>query len=146
MTTTEKNLKYKRFDTEMIVRPDDIDMNNHVHNSKYLDYVLFARYDQMKRCYGMSMDAFTSQGWVWVVKSCYVEFKRPLGVGEHIVVRTWLDSYGKSDVKVGFEILKKEGMKISSNGYFLNTMIDQKTGRPVAIPESVIRQYTQFTG
>jgi YbgC/YbaW family acyl-CoA thioester hydrolase len=138
-------MKYKRFDTEMIVRPDDIDMNNHVHNSKYLDYVLFARYDQMKRCYGMSMGEFISQGWVWVVKSCCVEFKRPLSVGEHIVVRTWLDSYEKSDVKVGFEILKKEGMKISSDGYFLNTMIDQKTGRPVAIPESVIRQYTQFT-
>ena len=51
-------MPYKRFDTEMMVRPDDIDMNNHVHNSKYLDYVLFARYDQMGRCYGMSMDEF----------------------------------------------------------------------------------------
>ena len=26
------------FETEIIVRPDDIDMNSHVHNSKYLDY------------------------------------------------------------------------------------------------------------
>lgn len=37
--------RYLKFDTELAVRPDDIDMNNHVHNSKYLDYVLAARYD-----------------------------------------------------------------------------------------------------
>ena len=42
-----------RFETEMPVRPDDIDMNQHVHNSRYFDYVLAARYDQMARCYRM---------------------------------------------------------------------------------------------
>lgn len=136
-------MPYQRFDTELVVRPDDIDMNNHVHNSKYLDYVLFARYDQMGRCYGMSMGDFFSLGWAWVVKACCIEFKRPLNL-ETIVVRTWLDSYEKSDVKVGFQIFKKEGMKLSAEGYFLNTMIDRKSGRGIAIPESVIRQYTQF--
>lgn len=28
------------FETEIAIRPDDIDLNNHVHNTKYLDYVL----------------------------------------------------------------------------------------------------------
>jgi len=37
------------FATEIIIRPDDIDMNDHVHNTKYLDYVLAARYDQMQK-------------------------------------------------------------------------------------------------
>ena len=49
---------FRRFETLIAVRPDDIDMNEHVHNSKYFDYVLAARYDQMERCYGMSMQAF----------------------------------------------------------------------------------------
>ena len=31
---------YSTFTSEIIVRPDDIDMNNHVHFSKYLDFVL----------------------------------------------------------------------------------------------------------
>lgn len=136
-------MPYKRFDTEMFVRPDDMDMNNHVHNSKYLDYVLFARYDQMGRCYGMSMDKFIEQGWVWVVKACYIEFKRPLNI-EQIVVRTWLESFEKSDVKIGFRIFKKQGMKISAEGYFVNTMIDRNTGRAVEVPEQVIQQYAQF--
>ncbi|MCP5552003.1 MAG: hypothetical protein H7A53_14035, partial [Akkermansiaceae bacterium] len=36
---------FSTFETRLDVRPDDIDMNRHVHNSRYLDYVLAARYD-----------------------------------------------------------------------------------------------------
>ena len=43
--------EFSTFETIVPVRPDDIDMNQHVHNSKYLDYVLAARLDQMERCY-----------------------------------------------------------------------------------------------
>jgi len=42
------------FETEIIVRPDDIDMNNHVHNSKYLDYIQTARFIQMRDNYKSS--------------------------------------------------------------------------------------------
>ena len=136
-------MQYKRFETEMIVRPDDIDMNNHVHNSRYLDYVLFARYDQMGRCYGMSMEDFIARGWIWVVKACSIEFKRPLNINEHVIVRTWLDSFEKSDVRVGFQILRKEGMKLSAEGYFINTMLNKTNGRAEVIPDDVVQQYAQ---
>ena len=51
-----------KFDSEIIVRPSEIDLNRHVHQSVYLDYVLFARWDQMKRCYKMSMAEFFKRG------------------------------------------------------------------------------------
>ena len=37
-----------KFDTEIIVRPSEIDINRRVHQSVYLDYVLFARWEQIK--------------------------------------------------------------------------------------------------
>ena len=61
----EVPLGKSRFETELQVRPDDIDMNQHVHASRYLDYVLAARYDQMERCYGMSMEEFVRAGFGW---------------------------------------------------------------------------------
>jgi YbgC/YbaW family acyl-CoA thioester hydrolase len=136
---------YKRFDTELIVRPDDIDMNNHVHGSRYLDYVLFARYDQMGRCYGMPMEEFIKSGWNWYQKSFHIEFKRAITLADRIVVRTWLDSFNKADVKVGFQIYKKETMKLAAEGYFVSTLIDVQSGRAIPIPETIIQHYVQFT-
>src|ERR1019366_6508676 len=38
---------FSKFETELAVRPDDIDLYQHVHSTRYLDYVLAARFDQM---------------------------------------------------------------------------------------------------
>jgi acyl-CoA thioester hydrolase/thioesterase-3 len=138
-------MHYKRFDTELIVRPDDIDMNNHVHGSRYLDYVLFARYDQMGRCYGMPMEEFIKSGWNWYQKTFHIEFKRAVALADKIIIRTWLDSFNKADVKVGFQMFKKETMKIAAEGYFVSTMIDVRSGRAIPIPETIIQHYVQFT-
>ena len=59
-------MTYQTFQTEHRVRPDDIDMFNHVHNSRYFDYVLAARYDHMEQFYGMSMDTFLERGYGWL--------------------------------------------------------------------------------
>ena len=133
---------YSKFETEIVVRPDDIDMNQHVHNAKYLDYVLFARYDQMGRCYGMSIDEFLRLGYNWVVKAVNVEFKRSLTLGEHIIVRTWVEEILKTEVQVGFEILKKENGKLSAGGTFRYTMVDGSTGKAEEIPQWIVEKYS----
>ena len=138
-------MHYKRFDTELIVRPDDIDMNNHVHGSRYLDYNFFARYDQMGRCYGMPMEEFIKSGWNWYQKTFHIEFKRAITLADRIIVRTWLDSFIKADVKVGFQMFKKETMKLAAEGYFVSTMINVQSGRAIPIPETIIQHYVQFT-
>lgn len=135
---------YKRFATELIVRPDDIDMNNHVHMSKYLDYVLFARYDQMSRCYGMPMEDFVKRGWGWVVKTCTIAYRRPLGLNDRAVVETWLKEFSGPDVTVGFRILRQEQGKLSAEGEFVYTMVDLSTGRSIDVPDWVVKQYGSF--
>ena len=136
---------FKKFESEITVRPDDIDMNNHVHTSRYFDYYLFARYDQMERCYGLPMEKFLENGWTWYVKTCQIEFKRPLLMGERVIVRTWLESFEKSEARVRFQIIKKQTDKVAAEGMVLNTMINIANGRPQMIPEWVIAQYTRFT-
>jgi YbgC/YbaW family acyl-CoA thioester hydrolase len=133
---------YSRFETELQVRPDDIDMNQHVHNSRYFDYVLAARYDQMERCYKMPMEEFVRLGYGWVVKIAHIEYKRPLGLGDRFVVRTWIETVMKDGVKVHFEIFKKENKKICCDGYFHYTMVDLKTGRAETIPAWIVERYS----
>ena len=137
-------MNYKRFETELPVRPDDIDMNNHLHGSKYLDYVLFARYDQMARCYGMAMEEFLKNGWNWYQRAFHVEFKRAVTLADRVVVQTWIDSFDKTDVKVGFQMFKKEPRKLAAEGYFISSLIDLRTGKAIHIPETVIQHYTRY--
>ena len=130
-----------KFETTMLVRPDDIDMNQHVHNSKYFDYVLAARYDQMARCYRMPMEEFIAHGFGWVVKTAHVQYKRALGLGDEIVVRTWIEAIVKDGVTVQFQILKKRNGKLCADGYFDYTMISLATGRGEAIPTWIGEKY-----
>jgi len=130
-----------KFETEMQVRPDDIDMNQHVHASRYQDYVLAARYDQMARCYRMSMEDFLQAGLGWYVKTAHVEYKRALKLGEQFIVRTWVDAVSGPEVKVCFEIVRKTNAKLCCGGWCEYTLIDLKSGRAENIPDEILKKY-----
>lgn len=134
--------EYSQFETIIPVRPDDIDMNQHVHNSKYFDYVLAARYDQMERCYRMSMEAFLERGFSWVVRSSYMEHKRPLRIGDSAVVLTNVDEIRTRGVKVAFEIHKQSDARLVARGWLDYAMVSAGTGRPQPIPEDIIETYS----
>jgi acyl-CoA thioester hydrolase/thioesterase-3 len=116
-------------------------MNQHVHASRYQDYVLAARYDQMARCYRMSMEEFFQAGLGWYVKTAHFEYKRALKLGEHFVVRTWVDAVEGAEVTVRFEILRKANGKLCCDGWCAYTLINLKTGRPESVPDNVLEKY-----
>ena len=133
---------YSAFESVIIIRPDDIDMNNHVHNTKYLDFVLAARYEQMVRDYKMSMEEFHRLDFNWVVSVTHIEYKRALKLEDKIIVRTQVDSVNGAQSKVNFRIIKKDNDKIAAEGYLIYTMVSIKTGRPVRIPNEIIERYS----
>lgn len=136
-----RQLGKTKFETELQVRPDDIDMNQHVHASRYLDYVLAARYDQMARCYKLPMEEFVKHGLGWYVRASHIEFKRPLLIGEWFKVVTWVEEIEATDVKVRFEINKKSNGKRASDGYCTYAMVKLDTGRAEPIPNWIVEHY-----
>jgi YbgC/YbaW family acyl-CoA thioester hydrolase len=131
-----------KFESEITVRPSDIDMNHHVHNTIYLDYVLAARYDQMARCYKMSMEEFLGRGYTWWVRKAYIEHKKGLTIGDIAVVRTWVDEVERSRVTVNFEIVHKSSGALSASGYLEYVMITANNGRPATIPQDILDKYS----
>ena len=131
-----------RFESALQVRPDDIDMNQHVHSSRYSDYVLAARFDQMERCYQMPMAEFIKHGFGWVVRTAHLNYKRALGLGERFIVRTWVQEIGGDSVKVEFEIVKEVNGKTACDGYFDYTMVSLESGRAATIPEWIVAKYS----
>ncbi len=134
--------KYSSFKTEFKVRPDDIDMFNHVHNSTYFDYVLAARYEQMGVFYKMPMETFLKQGYGWVVRTAYVDYKRPLGLGDTFTVETGIETINPKGCRVKFEIVISKTGKIACDGWFDYVMIDIKTGKALKVSEEMIKKYS----
>jgi acyl-CoA thioester hydrolase/thioesterase-3 len=123
------------------VRPDDIDLFQHVHASRYLDYVSAARYDQMARCYGMAWEEFTKIGLGWVMRTVFLDFKRPLRLGDRFVVRTWIEQIFKESVQVNFQIVKSSNHKLACDGNIHYTLVSLDTGRAEKIPDWIAAKY-----
>ncbi|MBU6402452.1 MAG: acyl-CoA thioesterase [Verrucomicrobia bacterium] len=130
-----------KFETELTVRPDDIDMNRHVHGSRYFDYVLAARYEQMARCYQMSMEEFTRAGFGWFTRTAHVEYKRALVLGDRFLVQTWVQEMLADGVRVDFQMRKQPAGKLVCDGYFYYTMVSLQTGRAEPIPDWIRAKY-----
>ena len=129
------------FSTEIIVRPDDIDLNNHVHFTKYLDYFLAARYDQMERCYKLSMEEFIAMGYNWVVSNMSINYKRALKLRDTAIVKTQLESFNGAQVKVNFWIESKSTNKLIADGYGNFTLLNISNLRPARIPKEIVDKY-----
>lgn len=132
---------FSKFETELQVRPDDIDMYQHVHSSRYMDYVLAARFDQMERCYRMPMAAFAQRGFGWFMAATQMNFKRPLGLGDRFIVRTWIEEFTLIGVKVGFQIERAADHKLSCDGWFDYVMVSLETSRAVRLPTDIREKY-----
>lgn len=129
------------FSSEIAVRPDDIDMNNHVHNAKYLDYVQAARFEQMERDYKMPMSDYHKQGLNWYASAVQIEFKRALTLGDVAFVKTQIGDVNGAQCKVNFWIENKATGKLVSEGNFTYTLVSIKSGRPVRISQDIIDKH-----
>ena len=130
-----------KFSTELPVRPDDIDQFQHVHNSRYLDYIQAARYDQMVHHYKMSMKEFMNRGFGFVVKKATLNFKRALIMGDVIIVHTQVRDINLTDITVDVEIIHKKKNKLVLDAEMVYTMIKLESGWSEKIPDDIREKY-----
>lgn len=131
-----------RFSSPFSVRPDDIDLFQHVHSSRYQDYLLAARFDQMERCYGISMQEFMDKGFGWFVSDFQIQYKAQLGLGDEFQVTTWIHGIRAATVTVDFEIQRtKPNTQLCCRGQSKYVFIKLANGRPTRIPDWVIDAY-----
>ncbi len=133
---------YSKFESELAVRPDDIDLYQHVHSTRYLDYVLAARFEQMEKFYKMPMQAFAAIGLGWFMAATTIQFKRPLGMGDRMVVRTWIEHFTDTGCRVAFEIEKWPTGKRVCDGHCDYTLVTLATGRATSLPADIRAKYS----
>lgn len=134
-------LNRNRYWSLIAVRPDDLDLFGHVHSSRYMDYFLAARFDQMGRCYGMGMQEFLDNGLGWYMLKFDISYKRGLGLGESVKVYTWLEEFNSYHVLINFEMRHPETEKVICMGKSEFGLVSLTAQKSTKIPDWVLERY-----
>jgi YbgC/YbaW family acyl-CoA thioester hydrolase len=93
---------------EIVVRPTEIDVNGHVNNAKYVEYLEWGREDWYERN-GLPYDRLLALGAVTVTVNLTLNFRRECRQGEVLTVVTRPARLGRSSFTFAQEIRKPGG-------------------------------------
>ena len=100
---THLGSKEKNPESRSIIRFPDCDPFNHLNNSKYIDYFLNAREDQLSAHYKLDLYKLAAEkGIGWVVSEHQIVYLKPAMLMETVVIQTRLISYSEREVTVEF--------------------------------------------
>ncbi len=101
--------------SKMLVRFSDCDPFNHLNNSKYIDYFLNAREDQLAQFYNFSVFAHSKEtGCGWVVGQHEIAYLKPAFTMETVLIESMIIYWGDKDILVEFKMWDASKTKLKS--------------------------------
>ncbi|HET8963291.1 MAG TPA: acyl-CoA thioesterase [Chitinophagales bacterium] len=101
--------------TEVLIRFSDCDPFNHLNNSKYIDYFLNAREDQLLQYYDLDLFAYSkTTGCAWVVGQHKIAYLKPAFTMEKVIIESTIVEWNTNNVLVEFKMWNSEKTKLKS--------------------------------
>jgi thioesterase III len=120
---------------EIVVRPTEIDVNGHVNNAKYVEYLEWGREDWYERN-GLPYDRLLALGAVTVAVNLNLNFRRECRQGEVLVIRTAPGRLGRTSFVLRQEIRRPDGVLVADAEVTIVT-IDPATRKSRPVPEEM---------
>lgn len=120
----------KVLESKTKVRFQDCDPFNHLNNSKYIDYFINAREDQLINNFDIDIYkvAFT-QGAGWVVGSHQISYLKPANTMEVITIQSQLLSYSPYSILVELRMYNEDKTELKAVMWSKFIHMDMKTKR-----------------
>ena len=116
----------------------DIDQQNHVNNTVYVRWV-----QDVATAHWQAVASAEEQKSIgWVVLRHEIDYKTPAGLGDKIVLRTWVGKATRLTFERFTEILRNGEGQLLSNARTLWCPINAQTGRPMRVPPEVRAQFS----
>lgn len=97
------------------VRFPDCDPFNHLNNSRYLDYIMTARGDQLIEHYDFDIYRLAREKRLgWVTAQTQIAYLEPAGLMEEVLIRTRLIGYSSRSLHMEGLMLNSEGTRIKA--------------------------------
>jgi len=127
------------FRYEFVVPGEAIDGNGHVNNVVYIQWMQDIAIRHSDACGGTA--AMAGIQYTWVARSHSIEYLRPAFEGERIEVRTWVVNLRRVRSLRRTEFVRLPDRQLIAKGETDWVFVNELTGRPSAIPESVRRSF-----
>ncbi len=102
-------------ESTMKVRFHDCDPFNHLNNSRYIDYAIMARGDQLLDNYDLDIYRLgTNQGLGWVTAQTQISYLFPAYLNEEVVIQTQLLAYSDKSLHIEATIWDKFKTKLKA--------------------------------
>jgi YbgC/YbaW family acyl-CoA thioester hydrolase len=118
---------------ETVVRSTEIDVNSHVNNAKYVEYLEWGREEWYER-QGFPYARLQGLGAATVVVNINLNLRRPCHQGDRLRIRTWPERRGRTSFVLAQRIDKGDG-ETAADARVTLVMIDPATNRSRSLPE-----------
>ncbi len=126
----------KLFYTEIVVSEDVIDLNQHVNNVVYVQWMQDVAIGHSRSTGGTQ--AAREAGGTWVARSHHIEYHQPAFVGDRLRLMTWIHDFRKIRSLRKYKFLRLDDNITIATGRTEWVFVDAASGRPRSIPPTVI--------
>ena len=132
-----ENLLTRRHITEIAVRWDEMDANQHVNNKVYQSYFDEARVRAMDEK-GVDFVQLRQKHIGPVITRMELDYKHPLHHPDIAVIESWLENVDKYRSEFVSELRRKSDGKVVCVARAFWTFLNLERGRPVALSEVIV--------
>lgn len=116
-------------ESSYLIRFSDCDPFGHLNNARYIDYLLNAREDHIREHYPFDLDFFYKKGIGWFVTAHEIQYLRPAGYNETVVIESDLLEAGGSHLLVEMRMWDATKKRLKALLWTHFACVGIKTGR-----------------
>ncbi len=131
----EKATQVSEATVETVVRCTEIDVNGHVNNAKFVEYLEWGR-EEWYECHGFDYDRLEELGAITVVVNISVNYRQPCHQGDRLRIVTWPQQRGRTSFGLAQRIERSDGTVVADGVVTLVT-VDSQTRDAVPLPEEL---------
>ncbi len=120
---------------EIVVRPTEVDVNGHVNNAKYVEYMEWGREEWYEQN-GLPYDRLYALGAITVTVNLTLNFRQECRQGEFLTILTRPGRLGRTSFVLEQEIRKPDGA-LAADGSVTLVTIDPATRKSRPVPEEL---------
>ena len=127
--------------TSLLVPPSAIDVNGHVNNVQYVQWMQEAAMAHSASL-GWPTERYLALGRTWIIRSHTIEYFHSAYAGDCIEVLTWVANFNKIRSLRKYKFIRPADNTVLATAATVFIFCDLATGRPVSIPAEVQQAYT----